>query len=102
MTHRKYERKMGLIKRLQNESDDWRSFYNATLVAPIRYSDQDGANYRCFGYIAVDSLNTDKSNLFENDDAKHIIGHVADLIANYFLTLSLCKCFNNDQANYIK
>lgn len=75
----------------KNESVNWKDLYNATIVAPIRYISEDHSNYRCFGYISADSLNSEKLDLFENEEAKFIMGHVADLMANYFLTLSLAK-----------
>lgn len=73
-----------------NENPTWKDQYNATIVAPIRYA-KDGGEYRCFGLLAVDSMNSRRLKLFENDEAAHIIGHAADLLATYFLALSLSK-----------
>jgi hypothetical protein len=75
----------------KNENPCWERQYNSTLVAPIRYSVPEKGGYRCFGFIAVDSMNTERKNIFETEEAKYIIGHIADLMANYFLTLSIDK-----------
>ena len=75
----------------KNENALWWKQYNATIVAPIRYSVPEKGGYRCFGFIAMDSLNPNKENLFENEEAKYIIGHAADLMANFFLVLSIAK-----------
>jgi len=74
-----------------NENPKWQSQYNSTIVAPIRYFDPDNNKYRCFGVLAVDSVNKDNRCLFENNHAKNIIGHAADLIANYFLTIAVSR-----------
>lgn len=74
-----------------NENPDWKSKYNAALVAPIRYSVPEKNEYRCFGFLAVDSLNAEKQNIFETEEAKCIIGYVVDLMATYFLVLSVDK-----------
>lgn len=78
----------------KNENTRWREQYNATIVAPIRYSVPEKGEYRCFGFIAIDCLNTGKENLFENEEAKYIVGHAADLMANFFLVLSLTPSHN--------
>lgn len=75
----------------RNENKEWRSFYNATLLAPIRYSSPANSLYYCFGFIAIDSKNYSKCKLFEFEEARHIIGHSADLLATYFLTLAIVK-----------
>jgi hypothetical protein len=75
----------------KNENERWSEQYNATIVAPIRYSVPEKGKYRCFGFIAIDCLNVRKENLFENEEAKYIIGHAADLMANFFLALSIAK-----------
>ena len=75
----------------KNENTSWKKQYNATIVAPIRYSIPEKGDYRCFGFIAIDSLNAGNKNIFENEEAKYIIGHAADLMANFFLALSIAK-----------
>lgn len=78
-----------LGKSYLNENSDWQKFYNATIVVPIRYFTNDPAKFRCFGALAVDSLNQHKYDLFENEACIDIVGNAADLIANYFLILAL-------------
>lgn len=72
-----------------NENQKWKEFYNSTAVAPIRFYDDNADRYMCFGMIAVDSKNESNNDLYENEETKHILGHAADLLANYFLTLSI-------------
>lgn len=73
----------------KNENKAWKSFYNATLLAPIRFNDIVNGHHFCFGFIAIDSMNIAKARLFEIDEAQHIIGHSADLLATFFLTLAI-------------
>lgn len=75
----------------KNENPCWDQQYNSALVAPIRYSIPEKGNYRCFGFIAVDSMNAERKRIFESNEAKYIIGHAADLLATYFLILSVDK-----------
>jgi len=75
----------------KNENTSWKKQYNSTIVAPIRYFSPEKNAYRCFGFIAIDSMNTCNEKIFENEEAKYIIGHAADLIAIFFLMLSLSK-----------
>jgi len=74
-----------------NENKNWRDFYNSTAVAPIRYYDKDSGRFMYFGLIAVDSKNENENKLYENDETRHILGHAADLLANYFLSLSIAS-----------
>jgi len=80
-----------LGKTYKNENPRWKEFYNSTILAPIRYNDTANGQYYCFGFIAIDSMNTRKNNLFENTEARHIVGHCADLMAIFFLTLAIVK-----------
>lgn len=75
----------------KNENKQWKNFYNATLLAPIRFNDTINGLHFCFGFITIDSMNIAKARLFEVDEARHIIGHSADLLATFFLTLAIVK-----------
>jgi hypothetical protein len=75
----------------KNENTDWNKFYNATLLAPIRFNDITSGKCYCFGFIAIDSNNKQKMKLFSYDESRYIIGHSADLLATFFLTLVLMK-----------
>lgn len=75
----------------KNENPHWKEQYNSTIVAPIRFYITAKSGYRCFGFIAIDSMNRKNEQLFENEEAKYIIGHAADLMANFFLTLSIAR-----------
>lgn len=60
----------------KNENSRRSEFYNATIVAPLRW------NGICFGFMAVDSLNPDGLCLFQRKEAKEIIATYADLMAS--------------------
>jgi hypothetical protein len=75
----------------KNENPEWKKYYNATLIAPIRFNDNLLGKCYCFGFIAIDSNNKQKMKLFEYDESRYIIGHSADLLATFFLTLILMK-----------
>ncbi len=70
-----------------NENPDWKKYYNSTIVAPIRFKSKDDNHFRYFGLLAIDCLNRHNFNLFENDEAKNIVGHAVDTLANLFLML---------------
>lgn len=80
----------------KNENPNWRNQYNATMVSPIRYRGSDNKPY-CFGFIAVDCLNKDKKNVFDNNGMKDILGSASDLMAIFFLT-SLIAQLSSDKA----
>lgn len=74
----------------ENENINWRDYYNATLVVPIRYLSLDRSHYRCYGILAVDSMNKKKlENLYNEVECKYILGHAADLLATFFLLLEV-------------
>jgi len=75
----------------KNENPDWNKYYNATLLAPIRYYNSVNGDYFCFGFIAIDSMNSKKEKIFEIEEARHIIGQCADLLATFFLLLNVSK-----------
>jgi len=79
----------GLGDAYMNENDEWREYYNSTIVGPIRYYGENLGFYRYFGLIAADSLNENDESLYDNEESGHIIGHAADLLANYFLSIAL-------------
>ena len=78
----------------KNENKNWNKYYSSTLVAPIRFINTADERQFCFGFIAIDSINVNKSSLFEYSDARHIIGHAADLLATFFLTLAIANRCN--------
>jgi hypothetical protein len=71
-----------------NENNNWEKYYNATLAVPIRYISDYGKQFIFYGVLTVDSLNEKKiKDLFSDVQCKHILAHVADLLATYFLFL---------------
>ena len=80
-----------------NENGDWKTYYNSTIVAPIRFKSKNDNHFRYFGLLAVDCLNRNKENLFENDESKHIVGHAVDTLANLFLMLIIGRNINSDE-----
>lgn len=77
-----------------NENHKWKEQYNSTMVVPIRYFSEKDDHYKYFGLLAVDSKNIEGLNLYENNESKFLLGHAADLLANYFLCIAL------DSSNY--
>lgn len=73
----------------RNENPKWKDQYNSAIVAPIRYCPPDEQSFRCFGFIAIDCMNSNNDNIFETEESEFIVGHAADLIANFFLMLSI-------------
>lgn len=73
----------------KNENTYWKSCYNSTIVAPIRFNNAKQDKVFCFGFITIDSINKEKMKLFEYEESIHIIGHCADLMAIFFLTVAL-------------
>lgn len=71
-----------------NENPRWNEFYNSTMVVPIRYKSDDGY-YLCFGLLCADSLNPNNAELYTQPACAHILGVGADLLATFFLLLSL-------------
>lgn len=82
-----------------NENPKWSEQYNSTAVIPIRYHNEHLGHYSYFGLIAVDSLNPDRYELYNDRESRYILGHAADLLANYFLCLSLFKLVGGDHSN---
>jgi len=73
-----------------NENPEWARNYNATLVVPIRYLNEYQKVNKCYGFLAIDSLNKIKSeDLFEGDGCVYILEHAADLLATHFLSLEM-------------
>ncbi len=81
----------------ENENQDWRKYYNATLVVPIRYLSIDKQQYRCYGFLAIDSLNRKNQNLYNGNECKYILGHAADLLATFFLLLEFIEYIKTQQ-----
>jgi hypothetical protein len=76
----------------ENENNNWSKYYNATLVVPIRYLSPESRQHRCYGLLAVDSLNSQKrKDLYNDEECKYILGHAADLLATFFLLLELTE-----------
>ncbi len=76
----------------KNTNDRWTEQYNATLVVPIRYEGKPHSNhYTCYGFLAVDSLNRNKETLYTDQECLYILGHSADLLATFLLSVALGK-----------
>lgn len=77
-----------------NETKGWKKWYNATMVVPIRFFDEENDNSFVFGFLAADTLNPKGFKLFDSDnDSFEILAHASDLLANYFLILSLYQYY---------
>lgn len=80
-----------------NETHDWQKYYNSTMVVPIRYLDDrylDIMNKKfCihYGLIAVDSLNPNGYEIFDDQGCKELISYSADLLALFFLMMEMSK-----------
>jgi hypothetical protein len=77
-----------------NESDSWKTFYNATVVVPIRYASSSGSLIS-YGFLTVDSPNNgggelffDKNNVIRGE-CLAILQHAADLLATHSLILRI-------------
>ena len=81
----------------ENENPDWHKYYNATLVVPIRYLRIDKEQYRCYGFLAIDSLNRKKQVLYNDNECKYILAHAADLLATFFLLLEFIEYIKTQQ-----
>jgi len=86
-----------------NENPEWTHQYNSTLVVPIQFHDKATNHHHYFGLIAVDSLNEEGYPLYEgNGDCLAILTHAADLLSNFFLTLSLHQYYEYKLADTSK
>jgi hypothetical protein len=65
--------------------------YNACMVVPIRYIDNDSKCCIQFGMLAADSLNLQNEELFDKNECLHLFGYFADLLAMFLLTLEITK-----------
>lgn len=70
-----------------NENKNWRKQYNAALVVPIRCA--NGKSRMDFGFLAVDSLNSDMLDLFDPDKCLDILNHSASVLASFLLSIHL-------------
>jgi hypothetical protein len=61
------------------------------MVVPIRYLSSDRQRYRCYGALAVDSLNEKKISDLYNHQCEYILAHAADLLATFFLLLEFIE-----------
>jgi hypothetical protein len=73
----------------ENQNTSWHRFYNATIVVPIRYCGLDGKTCVNYGFLAADSLNEGKLEIYDKDVCFHILAHAADVLATFFLALEL-------------
>ena len=71
-----------------NMNSEWAMFYNAAAVVPIRYKNERMRRHKCYGLIAVDSVNPHQQDLYD-EDCVPILCHAADLLATFFLSLDL-------------
>ena len=86
----------------ENENLDWPRYYNSTLVVPIRYLSIDKQQYRCYGFLAIDSLNRKKQDLYNDNECKYILGHAADLLATFFLLFEFIEYIKTQQGAVAK
>lgn len=70
-----------LEKEYVNENSNWMSFYNSTIVVPVRYKRDQATRSTVFGIFCVDSKNPGGLDLYNKEDTFEIVSHSADLIA---------------------
>ena len=76
----------------KNETSDWESKYNSTLVVPMvlkRAAHAAREERRYLGFLAVDSLNPSKKRLYDSEECFHILNHAALTLSYYFLVVIL-------------
>ena len=79
-------------KRYKNETSDWESKYNSTLVVPLvlkRAAHVARAERRYLGFLAVDSLNPDRKKLYDSVECFRILNHAALTLSYYFMVVIL-------------
>jgi hypothetical protein len=80
----------GLEEKYLNENPNWANQYNATLVVPISYIDDQVSTRLVFGFVSASSMNTGKSELFDTTCVE-ILSYAADVLATFFLFLTVSK-----------
>jgi nucleoside phosphorylase len=78
----------------ENENINFAKQYNSTLVVPM-VLDNSRNKSRYLGFLAVDSLNPNKLNLYERDECYWILNHAALVLSNFFLALILYHDIGN-------
>lgn len=82
--------KLAQAGKYKNSGGNWQERYNSTIVVPIRYVKDKREAPLFFGFLAADSKNIKKMNLF-SDQSDHtsfqIMAHAADCLATWFLEL---------------
>lgn len=77
-----------------NETDNWRKFYNAAIVVPIRYNPA-GKSTLSYGFLTVDSPNIHGKSLFldkhhlVHKECLDVLLHAADILATHSLILRI-------------
>jgi hypothetical protein len=69
----------------------WKEEYNALQAAPIRYKDENSPQYIYYGLLVADSLNEERRELYNDKETRYILGHAADLLATFFLILTMSE-----------
>lgn len=77
-----------LGEKYHNESKEWKKYYNATLVVPIKCERTGRDESMYFGFLAADSLNSDDEEIYDTKGCLIIMKHAADMLANFFMLLS--------------
>lgn len=83
----------------ENQNRDWKKYYNAAIVVPIRYQRVDRKRYKCYGLLCADSVNDAKRNLYNDKECRHILSHAANLLATFFLNLELIENNHSPSGN---
>ncbi len=74
----------------ENANREWPRRYNATLVVPISYHDeQSESEPNVYGFLTVDSMNQGKHEDLFTDETRSILSFGAELLALIFLYLEI-------------
>jgi hypothetical protein len=82
-----------------NESENWKEFYNATLVVPISRGTSQKNESGIYGFLTIDCLNSKGREIFSKEDTLPILLFGAELLALIFLNLDLYDVLQSTRHN---
>ena len=83
-------------KLYDNENQGWQQQYNSTLVVPLVLEHTSRDKRRYLGFLAVDSRNSERQQLYERDGCYWILNYAAQVLTNYFLAQILYHDIQSD------
>ena len=82
-----------------NQSENWKEFYNATLVVPISREINDPKESGIYGFLTIDCMNKKNIKIFTTEDTLPILLFGAELLALVFLNLDLYDILQSSRNN---